>query len=254
MFEQATLSSGPAAKRVWTTCLGVTGQALVVTFMILAPMIWPEVLPQAKAIVQVVGPVSIPKALPPAGTTRVQPRAPESGSRPLLPWKPPTQPSFVPKGVAEITDEPAFAFAPFGSIASDASNTPPGNGPGVPGGTGTAQVIPPPPPPEKPAPSKAPEPPARIVQTSQLDQAQILRRVEPVYPEIAIRMRVAGTVQLRGIIGTDGRIRELKVLGGHPLLVKAAVDAVSQWIYKPTRLSGQPVEVDAPILVTFHLK
>jgi protein TonB len=93
----------------------------------------------------------------------------------------------------------------------------------------------------------------RIIQTSQLDQAQILHRVDPVYPELGKRMRVSGTVELRGIIGTDGRIRSLQVLSGHPLLVKAAVDAVSQWIYKPTRLSGQPVEVDAPISVVFRL-
>ena len=43
------------------------------------------------------------------------------------------------------------------------------------------------------------------------------------------------------------------MLSGHPLLVKAAVDAVSQWVYKPTFLSGKPVEVDAPIIVTFRL-
>jgi len=51
----------------------------------------------------------------------------------------------------------------------------------------------------------------------------------------------------------DGRIRELKVLSGPPLLVNAAVDAVKQWIYAPTLLNGQAVEVQAPIEVNFIL-
>jgi protein TonB len=60
-------------------------------------------------------------------------------------------------------------------------------------------------------------------------------------------------VELQGVIGTDGRIHELKVLSGHPILIKAAADAVSQWIYAPTILNGQAVEVAAPITVTFKL-
>jgi protein TonB len=67
-------------------------------------------------------------------------------------------------------------------------------------------------------------------------------------------MRVSGVVELRGVLGTDGRIHELRVLSGHPLLVKAAVDAVLRWVYAPTVLNGQAVEVEAPIIVTFRLK
>ena len=55
------------------------------------------------------------------------------------------------------------------------------------------------------------------------------------------------------MLGTDGRIHELKVMRGHPLLVGAALDAVRQWIYAPTTLNGQAVEVSAPITVTFIL-
>jgi protein TonB len=56
-----------------------------------------------------------------------------------------------------------------------------------------------------------------------------------------------------GVLGTDGRIHEVKVLSGHPFLVKAAVDAVMQWVYRPTILNGTPVEVQAPITVNFIL-
>jgi protein TonB len=70
---------------------------------------------------------------------------------------------------------------------------------------------------------------------------------------MARQVRVSGKVELMGVLGTDGRIHELKVLSGHPLLVKAAVDAVMQWVYRPTVLNGQPVEVQAPITVNFIL-
>jgi protein TonB len=58
---------------------------------------------------------------------------------------------------------------------------------------------------------------------------------------------------LQGIIGKDGSIQQLQVLSGPPLLINAALDAVRQWLYRPTLLNGEPVEVIAPIDVIFHL-
>ena len=83
--------------------------------------------------------------------------------------------------------------------------------------------------------------------------AKLLRKVIPVYPALAHQARVSGTVQLIGIIARDGTIQKLEVVSGHPLLVKAALDAVRQWIYRPTLLNGQAVEVIAPIDVIFTL-
>jgi protein TonB len=83
--------------------------------------------------------------------------------------------------------------------------------------------------------------------------ASPIRRVDPVYPALARQARVSGTVELLGVLGVDGRIHELKVVRGHPLLVKAAIEAVRQWVYEPTLLNGQAVEVSAPILVNFIL-
>ena len=65
---------------------------------------------------------------------------------------------------------------------------------------------------------------------------------------------MSGVVELAGVLGVDGRIHELRVLRGHPLLVNAAMEAVRQWVYEPTLLNGQPVEVSAPIIVNFILK
>jgi periplasmic protein TonB len=64
---------------------------------------------------------------------------------------------------------------------------------------------------------------------------------------------VQGVVELMAVVGTDGRIHDLRLLSGNPLLAPAAIDAVRRWLYKPTYLNGDPVEVMAPITVTFKL-
>ena len=84
-------------------------------------------------------------------------------------------------------------------------------------------------------------------------QAQLISRIEPQYPSLAKQTRTEGTVQLRAIIGRDGRITSLEVISGHPLLVKAALDAVRQWSYRPTMLNGESVEVETSITVIFRL-
>jgi protein TonB len=96
-------------------------------------------------------------------------------------------------------------------------------------------------------------PVVRPPRISVVELAHPIHRVDPIYPPLARQARISGVVELQGVLGTDGRIHELKVLRGHPMLVKAALDAVSQWTYAPTILNGQAVEVVAPIIVTFKL-
>lgn len=81
----------------------------------------------------------------------------------------------------------------------------------------------------------------------------LIRRISPVYPQLAIVSRVEGDVTIRAIIASDGSIENLNVISGHPLLVRAAVEAVRQWQYQPFLLSGRPVEVDTQIVVQFRL-
>jgi protein TonB len=100
----------------------------------------------------------------------------------------------------------------------------------------------------------APSPEIKRVRVGgNVKMAAILRRVEPQYPALAKAARVQGPVELVGVIGIDGRLKELRLVSGHPLLARAALDAVSQWLYAPTTLNGEPVEVIAPITVTFRL-
>lgn len=91
--------------------------------------------------------------------------------------------------------------------------------------------------------------PKRII--SQLEEAQLINRVEPVYPHIAIVTGIQGQVKLRAIIARDGTVQSLNIISGHPLLARAAVDAVSQWRYRPYVLNGEIVEVETFITVNF---
>jgi protein TonB len=73
------------------------------------------------------------------------------------------------------------------------------------------------------------------------------------YPQEAKDARVQGVVSLVAIIGKDGRVQNLTVITGHPLLVPAALQAVSQWVYEPTYLNGEPTAVETQIDVNFTL-
>ena len=75
----------------------------------------------------------------------------------------------------------------------------------------------------------------------------------PAYPPLAKQAGVQGVVLFSAVIGADGSVRELKLISGHPLLVPAAMEAVKQWVYEPTRVNGEPVEVIAQIDVSFTL-
>lgn len=84
-------------------------------------------------------------------------------------------------------------------------------------------------------------------------EGNLIHRVNPEYPTLARQARIQGTVVLRAVIDREGRIKDLQVLSGHPMLVKAAIDAVSQWRYRPHYLNEQPVEVETQVTVNFTL-
>jgi periplasmic protein TonB len=92
--------------------------------------------------------------------------------------------------------------------------------------------------------------PKRIV--SHLSEAQLLNRVEPLYPHIAAISGIQGEVKLHAIIARDGSIQSLNAISGHPLLVRAALDAVERWRYRPYYLNGEAVEVETFITVNFR--
>ena len=98
-----------------------------------------------------------------------------------------------------------------------------------------------------------PTPPARIRVGGNVQQTLLISQPRPTYPLEAKQAHIQGAVHLSAVIGKDGTIQNLEVIDGHPLLVQSALDAVRQWVYKPTLLNGQPVEVVTQIDVNFTL-
>jgi protein TonB len=82
---------------------------------------------------------------------------------------------------------------------------------------------------------------------------QLLHQVDPEYPSAALAHRIQGTVRFSAIIAKDGHIEALRLISGHPLLVRAARKAAQQWIYGPTLFGDKPVRVITTIDVQFRL-
>ena len=160
-----------------------------------------------------------------------------------------------PARAADLAEVPSPASAsPVAPKISADSSLPFASLPGAPAA--------PPPPAPAPAKSTTPAPattaPAASPASAKLDPsggqiqpAQLITRKEPEYPLLARQMGAKGTVELIATIGADGAVKSVKVVKGHPLLIKAAQDAVMQWRYRPTLLNGVPVQNDTRITLNF---
>jgi TonB family protein len=93
----------------------------------------------------------------------------------------------------------------------------------------------------------------RIAVDGIVQQSKLINQPKPQYPPLARQARIQGTVRFSAVIDKDGRVTNLTLVSGHPLLAPAAQDAVRQWVYQPTLLNGQPVEVMTEIDVNFTL-
>jgi TonB family protein len=83
--------------------------------------------------------------------------------------------------------------------------------------------------------------------------ARLINKVMPKYPPEARKASIEGTVRFNALIGTDGAVKELHLVSGDPLLAQAAMEAVKQWVYSPTLVNGNAVEVQTQIDVNFTL-
>lgn len=170
------------------------------------------------------------------------------------PVSPAAAPSAVDSRSARKTDTPTVALPPSAKgTEAAAAPLPPQASPKPAARTNTHTA-------SQPSVSspKTPErqegmPPQRIPVDGSLQAANLINQVKPVYPPIAKQAGISGTVELRAVIGTDGHVADLKVISGHPLLREAAVNAVKEWVYRPTLLGGKPVAITTTIDVNFTL-
>jgi protein TonB len=147
----------------------------------------------------------------------------------------PTAPAPVEEP-SSIEPEPTFEGSPDGIEG------------GVPGGAGdgpsgeTASS----------GPGVGPSGPVRLGST--VAPPKKVKDVRPVYPPIALAMRARGTVILDVTIGTDGKVQDAKVLHSVPHLDLAALEAVRQWEYEPTRINGALVALVMTVVVNFAIQ
>ena len=97
-------------------------------------------------------------------------------------------------------------------------------------------------------------PVAKQIVVANLQTAEPIKRVMPAYPPMAREQRIQGTVRFIATIGKDGRVKNLEFISGNPVLVKAATDAVKQWLYRPALQNGAPVEMTTQIDLNFTFK
>ncbi len=244
MFEQSILASANPRARLGPLAASLTAQCTAATVLVLLPLVYTDRL-AAVLHDPPLPPLLLERPKPPervvqategqrSGTTRTYMvkrfQHAESTS-----WR---ERSAVDLALLDLTPPSDYTgpLAPPSGFERNAATR-----------GGITDVPAPPPAEAKPAPAA----PVRVSEGVQA--AKLLRRVLPEYPQIAKIARVQGVVQLVAVISRDGTIQELRVVSGHHMLVPAAVAAVRQWVYRPTLLSGQPVEVIAPIEVRFQL-
>jgi protein TonB len=251
MFEDCFIEGRGKTNKPWTVAVSFLVETLVLGIAILIPLIYTDTLPRTTLTSFLVAPPPPPPPPPPPAAVvkavKVIPRQFDAGR--LM------APKVIPKEVAIIKEEELPpSVGGVGVVGGVPGGVPGGTPGGVIGGIlgGIPSVVlPPPPPPVKKEEVKAA--PQRIRVGGNVQAAMLIRQPKPVYPPLARQARIQGTVKLQAIIGRDGSIQNLQVMNGHPLLVPSAIEAVRQWVYKPTLLNGEPVEVITVIDVNFTL-
>ena len=242
MFDHALL---PGGQRGWALPVSFALQSAGVAGVLLATLWLTESLPMRRWVPLVEAPRLTPPPLPVTAAARAT-----RALRPIRDFLL-TAPARIPERVAIIEEMPADPLPGLG-VSSDSA--PPTNTGLLSDLLGQARI-----PETKPAPEPlkrtppSTEAPTRLNVSSGVQEAQIVHRVVPVYPPLARQARIQGTVQFTAVIAANGSIESLQLVSGHPLLVRAAYEAVREWRYRPTYLNGQPVEVLTQIAVRFNL-
>jgi len=241
MFEQTFVQTQAATRRPWTVAMSLSLQVVIIGVILLIPLLRPAVMrippvPRAPVISTwanlATRPIPVPRSV--AVTT------PSPIHIPKIYYPAMQQPSHEARQIDVPAAEGAMVWQ--GQPAALMPTMP------------TTVSLPPTPPPVKPSVQQTPARPAGPVRVGGgVESAKLIYSPHPTYPRMAIATRSQGTVHLEAIIAADGRIRNLRVLSGPPLLVHAALDAVQQWKYEPTLLNGAPVEVVTEIEVNFTL-
>jgi protein TonB len=241
MFADSLLDSSwhGRSRRGWSTLGSFAIQAVAVGSLLLIPLIYTSHLPKFPFPESLV--VASPSPSASAATHLRTGISSATQQRPVASLVAPRSlpHTIEPEGRTSVLPEPDLGDVGISGTGADAAS---GNGVWRAIGNVLNAAVAPPPPPVVPRP--------RI---SRMMEGNLIYRVQPEYPALAKLARIQGSVALRAVISKQGTIENLQAVSGPPLLIKAAVDAVRQWRYRPYVLNGDPVEVDTQITVNFTL-
>jgi len=236
MFSTLESTWDRSARRGWTTLASLTIQVFGLSLLFVVSLFWIERPPKVRWLE-----ITAPAAFTPAAPTEPA-RGHHSNSTANTPAREQiTAPPSIPSHVSINEDQGPVPSAPDLPDTGIGADRGPGNDVAHSIGNGFPVAIP------------ARPPAAKPLLVSHWAEGNLLYRVQPIYPPIARQARVQGTVELRAVISKSGTIENLVVDGGHPMLSKAAVEAVRQWRYRPYLLNNEPIEVETEITVNFLL-
>jgi len=249
MFSDSLLEFGPQrTRKAFATTTSFILNSLMIGVLLVIPLVFTESLPRAQLLTFLVAPPPPPPPPPPAAAEQVQ-RVLKQIQTDLLSTGQLRTPTKIPEKVQMIHEEEAPPPMPAtgGVIGGVPGGIPGGQLAGVIGGivSSTANLA--------SVPKLVTAAPQRVRISQGVTKGLLIHRVEPTYPPLARAARVQGEVVLTAIIDTNGDIKNLQLVSGHPMLVPSAITAVKQWRYKPYLLNGQPVEVETTITVIFAL-
>jgi periplasmic protein TonB len=236
MFNTLESSWDRSPHRGWTTLASLTVQAFGLSLIIAISFIWVERPPQVHWL-QIPTPATF---VPVADTQQASGHHTFTAVNSTRPEQI-VAPSSVPGEIQIVNDAGMGPIVPDPPTIDDGPGTGARSGIDHALGGGMPVAIP-----ARPV-------AVRPLLISHLAEANLLHRVQPIYPAIARRARVQGIVELRAIISKTGTIENLVVVSGHPMLSAAAIEAVKQWRYRPYLLNNEPVEVETEITVNFLL-
>ena len=226
-------------KQGYTLPVSIAIHTIVLIAVVVVPLLTSEELPEPTSVVKAffVEPQAAPPPPPPPPPPA--PKAPQAQPKPMA-----TPPPVVDDKFTAPVQTPDDVKPEEGIDLGVEGGVPGGVEGGVPGGVvgGVVGGLP-----------DAPPPPQAVRVGGQIKEPKKLKTVNPAYPDIAKQARVQGVVILECTISPQGKVTDVKILRGIPLLDAAAVDAVKQWVYSPTLLNGVPVPVIMTVTVNFRL-
>jgi protein TonB len=241
-FESLVLTEAHSLARARSVTLttSIVMHSLLVVALIIVPLFFEEILPAPDGAVRaffVTPAVAAPPPPPPP------PPAPGVRAAPRTPVAPhPEEPA---KFVAPI-ETPAEVKPEEGISLGVEGGVPGGVEGGVPGGVVGGIV--------GGLPQQAPPPPKAVRVGGSLKAPQLLRRVDPEFPELAKQARLSALIILEATVSADGHVQDVTILRGQPLFDEPAMSAVRQWVYRPLLLNGIPTPFVLSVTVKFTFR